>query len=409
MRMWLPRMSTGAAAEYGEFNPVIAAALTVVGIFSFISYLVFAALAPDVSGQDDGRANALSRSAVGFAALGEFLQANGIPVLVNRGLPAAEIAKASLAIITPSIGDTKEDILAVSAAEPKLIVLPKWIVAPDPQHSGWVSKIGIDSVQSVSHLLSALSAGSSIQRESNSGTVRLNSFTTGKIEQLQTISGGDWIGYALDARQQHAVVSRLTGTEIYALSDPDLLNTRGLKDIDTARTAIAIIQSIRANNGPVILDVTLNGYRHSPNFLRLLLEPPFLGATLCALIAALLIGANAAVRFGAPARAERVFAFGKSALIDNSSALIAMDHREARMIRRYAVVVRREVARAIGVATGEDDEKLNTTLDQLRPKQASGPALSEIFAEAGKARTVSDAMSVARKLHRWRGEMIHGA
>src|SRR5262249_23228178 len=146
---------------------------------------------------------------------------------------------------------------------------------------------------------SALNRARGTASPSLHNTADNKTLTIGRLDSLQTISGPNWLGYITD-EEGRIVVGRLMGTQVYVLSDPDLLNNKGLHDLATARAADDIIRSLRRGNGPAIFDVTLAGYRNSPNFLRLPFEPPLLGATLCALLAALLIGAHAAMRFGRP-------------------------------------------------------------------------------------------------------------
>ncbi len=376
------------------FSPLVALAMVGVGALSLLFYLVFAAYAPDLSGDYDGRANALSRSAVGFAALSAFLRDQDIPVLMSRGLGEQEMAKASLIILTPGVENSGKETLAVTTKEPKLVILPKWRAAPDPLHPGWVQNAGLLPPTAITtRLLESLSKSSRLAAAQGSAPARLhNSFdgselTTGAIQSWQTISGSDWTGYVL--------------------SDPDLMNTHGLKDIATARAAAVIVRSLRRGQGPVIFDLTLSGYRRSPNLLRLVFEPPLLGATLCALFAALLMGIHAATRFGAPLASGRVFALGKQALADNSAALIAMTRREHRIAPRYAAAIRRRVARIVGAPADARDDDLNATLDEMRRPSESAQPLAELMAEASRAADESDAVRVARKLHRWRREMIH--
>src|SRR5262249_25116569 len=149
---------------------------------------------------------------------------------------------------------------------------------------------------------------------------------------------------------RRSVLAQLNGTQTYVLADPDLMNTHGLHDLATARAANDIIQSLRRGLSPVIFDVTLAGYRSAPNLLRPAFQPPLVGATLCAFLAALLMAVHAATRFGEPLEGGRVFALGKQALADNSAALIAMAKREHHIVVRYAAAVRSRVARAIGAS-----------------------------------------------------------
>jgi len=395
------------------FSPLVALAMVSVGALSLLFYLVFAAYAPDLSGDYDSRGNALSRSAVGFAALSTFLRDQDIPVLMSRGLGEEEMAKASLIILTPGVENSGKETLEVTSREPKLIILPKWLALSDPLHPGWVQNGGLLPPAAIAmRLLDSLSKSSRLAAAQGSAPERLHNgfdgseLATGAIQSWQTISGSDWTGYITDA-QNRSVVARLTGTRVYVLSDPDLMNTHGLKDVATARAAAAIVQSLRMGQGPVIFDLTLSGYRRSPNLLRLVFEPPLLGATLCALFAALLMGIHAATRFGAPLASGRVLALGKQALADNSAALIAMTRREHRIAPRYAAAIRRRVARIVGAPADARDEDLNAALEEMRRRNEAAQPLADLMAEASRAADESDAVRVARKLHRWRREMIH--
>src|SRR6185503_13600857 len=133
------------SASSPVFSPVVAFALVAVGALSLLFYLVFSAYAPDYSGEGDTRTNAVSRSAVGFAGLASFLRLQGIPVLLSRGLDEEEFEKTSLVILTPGPEATIEEILAVTYLEPALIILPKWLAAPDPLQPGWVRNAGLIS------------------------------------------------------------------------------------------------------------------------------------------------------------------------------------------------------------------------------------------------------------------------
>jgi len=395
------------------FSPIVAFAMVGVGALSLLFYLLFSASAPDYSGEGDTRANAVSRSAVGFAGLAELLRLQGIPVLLSRGLDEAEFEKTSLVVLTPGMNNTATEIRDVTNVEPALIILPKWLASPDPLRSGWVRNVGLISEDRIGErLLGSDDGPATIRQATGTNPVTLNMGFDGTamrpapIESLQTISGAAWTGYVAD-EQGRTVLARMEGTETYVLSDPDLMNTHGLKDLATARVAMAVIQSIRSGNGPVVFDLTLAGYRRSPNPLRLAFEPPLLGATLCALLAALLMGVHAAVRFGAPVKSGRSLALGKQALADNSAALIAMAGREYRIASRYALAIRRRVARIVGVPTDTRDEELNALLDRLRRRNDTAQPIASILTEAERAEDANDALRVARKLYRWRRDMIH--
>jgi len=56
---------------------------------------------------------------------------------------------------------------------------------------------------------------------------------------------------------------------------------------------------------------------------------------------------------------------------------------------------------------GAKDSALNELLDRQRPKDSTADRLTDMFSEARRAEDASDALRVARKLYRWRREMLH--
>jgi hypothetical protein len=190
----------------------------------------------------------------------------------------------------------------------------------------------------------------------------------------------------------------------YILADPDLISNQALKSVQGASLAVEIVAAVRPASGGVVFDTTLNGIARSRSLLKLAFEPPFLAATLCALAAALMMGAHAAVRFGAARREARALALGKSALADNQAALIRMARREHRMAEAYAHQTRDAVARAIGAAKGLSGEALNTWLDKVGARR-SQQRIGALFLEAAAARDPAALMAVARRLAEWRQDM----
>jgi hypothetical protein len=400
------------AAGQSVFSPIVALAMVAVGALSLLFFTVFSAYAPEYSGEGDGRANALSRSAIGFAGLAAFLREQGIPVLISRGLSPEEYEQASLVVLTPGLNNTAAELAAVTDHEPMLIILPKWLAEPDPLTRGWVRNAGLYRADGIAERLLRAEAPSATvsQAIGVAPAVLRNGFAAtdsdvGRIESLQTISATEWNGYVSDQRGR-TILALLEGSATYILSEPDLMNTHGLKDLRVARFAAALIDNMREGSGPVIFDVTLSGYRRSPSLLRLAFEPPLLGATLCALLAALMMGVHAAIRFGAPLEGGRALALGKKALADNSAALIAMVGREHRIAPRYAAAIRRRVARVVGLPADAEDDALDRLMRQ-RARNASSQTVTELVAEAKNAKDAADTLRIARRLYRWRREMLN--
>ncbi len=192
---------------------------------------------------------------------------------------------------------------------------------------------------------------------------------------------------------------------IYVLADPDLLDNHGLKSLDTARAAVSILDNVRGSDGPVVMDVTLHGLSRGRSILKLAFEPPFLGLTLALLGAAALMGWHAYARFGPNPPRQRAIAFGKTALVDNSSALIRVAHREPRMAPGYVNLVRALVAHLTGAPRDLDRADLDALLDRIGQAKGAQDKISTLAEEAEGLKDKRSLMRVAAKLHRWRTEM----
>jgi hypothetical protein len=166
-----------------------------------------------------------------------------------------------------------------------------------------------------------------------------------------------------------------------------------------------LILDLRRNDGPIRFDLTLNGFRKSPEVLRAVFSPPFLGATLCAILAAAFIAFHAFSRFGPVARPDRVFAFGKRALADNTAAVIRLMRREPQMARRYAQATLRMVAERTGVARERMAEP--GWLAMLEKRNGTQLPFAELDAEAARVRDTNALIKVAEKLYRWRRGILH--
>lgn len=398
-------------ADDSAFGARTVIALLVAGVFAFSALMVLSAYAPDLRGGSDGGGHALSKSAVGYAGVVRLLKAVGEPVVVSRD-PKAQTGSTSLLVLTP---DPSVDKTALNAIVdhgrhlgPILIVMPKWQAMPDRSNPGWVVKIGPTPVEAVAKVLDQSFTGVKMVRETGAAPVQLNGaaggpMVTGPIDQLQAFVDDPDI-FVRDAHG-NGVMTRAHGETIYMLSDPDLLNTQGIKDLATARAGVALINSLRQGDGPIVFDTTLNGLARSRNLLKLAFEPPFLGATLCLAAAALLMALAALTRFGSPRRAGRAIALGKLALADNSAGLIRLARREPKMAPRYLDLTRASVAKALGAGRLNEAE-LNTLLDRQAERAGVKLRLADLTIEADAVKDRAGLMRLARNLYQWRTEMI---
>lgn len=190
---------------------------------------------------------------------------------------------------------------------------------------------------------------------------------------------------------------------LFVLADPDLIDNHGLANRDNARFALSLIRKLRRGNGPVRFDITLNGFARQPSLLRALFVPPFLGATIAALIAALLMAVHAWARFGATTASAPVFARGRKALAANSADLVRMMHREGAMAPRYLMSARALALEGLGRPHPGQADMLLSALEQK-----GGPRYGELMQEALAARGGGDLLALARKAYAWRRRITGG-
>ncbi len=385
------------------FSGRVVLVMLAVGVAAFAGLLALSAYAPDLHDGLDGQGHALSRSAIGFAGIVRLLEDAGEPAMVARG-PTPLGGAQGMIVVTPPPGATPNDLTRLKPNRRMLIVLPKWLTTPDPRHLGWVHKAGLLPAEQVGSMLQRTMTLNRRQRASRpvleGPLVGASPYALGTIDQFQTLDPGQDKVLIADETGR-AVLVRLNETTL-VLSDPDILNNQGLASLETTEAARAILDDCRGGQGPLIFDVTMNGFKRSRSLLRLALEPPFLGATLCALAAALLMGAHAAVRFGAPKPDPAAMALGKAGLVENAAVLIELAKREPAMASRYVDVVRRAAARAMGLPAGTATDRIDRALDAATPPERA--PFSFLAAEALTVRTRTDLLDLARRLHRRRLE-----
>jgi hypothetical protein len=399
-----------AATDKATFSARTVLALVLVGLLSFSGLAVLSAYAPDLRAGSDKGAHALSSSAVGYRGMVILMKAMGVEVDVLRRQALAADRARGLVVLTPDPRrPPPEGAVGAAPRAVTLIVLPKWETTQDPVRPGRVRKAGVIGAAGPVDRMLENKAGSTIvvaRKGSSRAVLRAAAdgrmagavLALGEIDRLQTVRGPGWAPVLTD-ETGGMVLARARGrADVYLLAEPDLLNNQGIAQLANARAGAAVINALR-DDRPVLMDVTLNGLTRGQSIGRLMLEPPWIAATLCAVAAAVLMGLHALARFGQPLAGRRAFALGKAALVDNSAGLIRMARRETEMGAFYVALTKALIARAAGTERADD-----TWLGELaRLRGAAGPA--EIIAALEQARTREELTAAARRLYDWRLEM----
>jgi hypothetical protein len=409
-----PTSAGATSAAKPAFSPRTILALVAVGLVSFAGLAVLAAYAPELRGAADPGPHALSSSAVGFRGATVMMQAEGVPMVVSRAPPRGRPGGDTLTVLTPGFSVMAQDLQPFGRYSSLLIVLPKWLATPQPLHPGFVQKYGIGELSaSASDLLAAYSPSTELRYRLGvtkpvlRGTGELFGTGTylplGPIDRLYTLSGPGWEPMLVDEQGRAVLARSKKFPGVVVLSDPDLLNNQGLANLDTARAGMAILNTLRGENG-VRFDVTLSGFTRGQGVGRLMLEPPWLAATLCGVAAALLLGLHGLARFGPTLGRGRAIALGAGALVDNSAGLVRMAWREAELAPAYAALTKTLVGKVAGGgarAAGPDTEAWLAELS--RRAGAAEPAV--LTAQAQRAQTREDLLAVGRGLYHWRLEI----
>ena len=399
-----------AAAQ--PFNPRLVVGLIIAGLIGFAALILLIAYGGGLNGSgDSARANALSRSAIGYQALYR-LASDFRTTRLARDDSAFEAE--SLLVVTPGPqgdGDALARLIDERGGRPTLVILPKWMVLPDPGRRGWVRAIrpgmepgALDRLGKALRI-EVLKAA----RGRAHGRELLDGIEAPLPRSPQVVSGPD-VEPLIVTEGGGALLARLRGRQVFVAADPDLFNNHGLRNPARARAALAILDGLNETGTDRIdFDLTLSGpdaaQRTSrPNMLRVALEPPFLAMTLALLAAALFAGLHGAFRFGPVRPPARALPFGKAALVENSAGLIRRAGREPRLGAAYAGVLRHAAARAARAPQWLGDDRLDAYLDRLT--QPGSETFSTLAARLADARDRAGLVAAARALFQWKKEAI---
>jgi hypothetical protein len=393
-------------SEPSPFRPTLVIGLVTAGLISFAAFIVLLGWGGD-GGLNSGRATARSAAAIGFKGLVD-LADNFFATEVVRDEEALDTY--DLLVVPLDANATPENVeqlLRRRSGQATLLILPKWVVVPDPERRGWVRSLGPGAGFGAGQLLGE---DYEVAQISSAQAAALDSFDL--LEDIrvtlprfpQTIEG-ESLSMLVGVPGSGAMVAQLGDQPHYVVADPDLLNNHGLSNPDTASAAIEILARLMPDpDGTIHFDTTLGGAGGGRNMLRSMFEPPFLAMTLALVVAALLAGIHGAARFGPARRAQRAIPFGKAALVENSAGLVRLARREVRLGGGYADVIRDDAGRASAAPANLQGEALEAYLDRF--SKAGEPQFSALAHEVRNAQDRGQLIAAARALFRWKKDMI---
>ena len=437
------------------FDPKVVLGLLVVGAGAFL--LVLYALGQGWTGEASraGTGHAASNALPGYSGLTELLRLQGYDVELARN-PADLLDAPALILTPPPAMDAEElrEILNERAARysgPTIVILPKWnSYAPGQQdevemEDDWVVLTDAGAPSWWEPLLRdkggelRLGSGEGWKGFGQVGTLpdteevqTLTGDVAGRITPLVTGNdghilvgemtwqdeGASFTGFIADPAEENAFSQDPSYTEEYDyyvegsydeaepagqtvifVFEPDLMNNYGMADRDRARLATRIVgEASGGADVALTMDLTLNGLGRAENLLTLAFRPPFLAATLCLLLAGLVVAWRAFLRFGAPVAVAAAVVPGKEELVRNGARLLQRTKRRHLLKAPYRALMERRLAGRLGLPAVTAEER-PALIDEALAGRGHGEAAYTSLADAlSRATTSKDLVAAARGL-----------
>lgn len=370
--------------------------IVVIGFLAFVAMLYFMSVGDTGGSEDNGEAHAAANGLTGYSGLARLLDAEGFDVVLSREESGLETA--GLLVITPSDFADAEELTRLlqrrAYAGPTLVIVPKWMTSGFPPNlpeeqadkikEGWVQLNGAQTPDWLGELEQPFTVAAKV--EINRGTApqwageAAGLGGTGRLPQpliagaressgkqvLVSDSKGRALAVTFDNQDEFG--SRRNTQPVTIIIEPDLVNNMGLADGARAALALRLIEQSGVGEGDVTFDLTLNGLGGTVNLLTLAFRPPFLAATLCLLLAMLIVGWRAFRRFGPPIASGPDIAFGKSQLVTNGAGLILRARRLRLLADPYAHLSARRLANLLGLAKS-DPEAIDAAIQRRLPQE----------------------------------------
>lgn len=368
-------------------------AVIAVGFAAFLAMLYFIGAGDTGDFPESGAAHASSNGLNGYSGFIALLEAEGYDVERSRGRSGLETS--DLLILTPPPFTDPQELATVLNNRqyfgPTMVILPKWTTfrpqsvpeeVQDEVREDWVRLAGANALEwteqlpapfTFTHVREELDDDqvANFQGLGRSGVLPTKTVLYAEQDSSHEAVMRDGAGHILAFN-----VVGDPGTDYYDnahwvmfVVEPDLVNNYGLADGDRAAAALALVREVGYNDMDAItVDMTFNGYGNSTNLLTLAFQPPFLAATLCLLLAMVIVGWRAFHRFGPAAARKQDIPFGKRRLVANGAGLIVRAKRLGLLAEPYIHLMERRVGRMLGL-TKPDPDSIDAALARRLPDE----------------------------------------
>lgn len=405
-----------SSADSAAFNRGTVLAMVLFGFAAFIALLYFLGSGSNQRPENDRGAHALANGLNGYAGLAELLRLDGYEIELSRSVE--NLSTPELLVLTPPDQLDPEELSAILSNReyigPTLVILPKWSAFGLPPNlsdeqqarvqEDWVQIDAARTPDWARELDAPFAVDAQIEVD-ESGREWMGSGFSGTLPDTR-IAGATVAEEASELVRDgegRALAYEITapgGEPVTFIIEPDLVNNYGLSDPNRAALALNILEYAGyGRDYRVTFDLTLNGMGGKLNLLTLAFQPPFLAATLCLMIALLVVGWRAFCRFGSPAATRPDFAYGKSQLVINGAGLILRARRFRLLAEPFALLSARRIAARLGLRD-HDPQSIDAALASKTPE---GTRFSDRRAALIEATSPSEILRAANALREFEG------
>ncbi len=356
-----------------------------------------------------------SRSAIGYAGIADVMRRLGSRVVKSRNDSVGKLDPGGVLVVAePAQSTPAQQLGSLLSAHTVLLVLPKWAGAPSLTRAGWIDNVRLLSDSVPAGVMRDLVPGVQIVRDpplrpwsrNDLGIVPVIVDTPQLIKsnRLRPVVGSDsgmLIGELRSGRRR-----------IWILSDPDVMDNRGIADPDNAAFSVAMIDALRSADGNVVFDEVVHGLLEQPgSAFRILFEFPFVMATIQGAIAIALLLWATVPRFGAPQSPPPPLRSGKGSLIVSTAKLFDRLRHSGIIVQRYVRATILEVARQLHAPAGLSEADLVEWLRRSAQRRAVDIDCGVVLRKANDiadGRAVDSPAALAGDIFRWKREIVDG-
>ena len=420
------------------------------GVAVAFAVTLFALVFVQPEEKTSARADPYSVSALGYAALVEWLDAQ-VPTLVSRSYSVERASpERPLLILEPPPGSqpglTGMLEQALEQGIPTVLVLPKWQGTPRAKRPEWVETVELwppgvpeDTLETALDAVGAVvGEGTDPDQDPDqeaSPTVRVRrgeGSADGEPEtpperwvwnlpgepvapalpepQLMEAEDG-LLDPLLRTADGRILVARFRDVPLILVSDPDFLNTGGLSRGDNARVAHGLLLH-ELTPEAFVVDASLHGYVPTESIWRALLEPPLVYLFLQGLLLAALGAWVGSGRLGRPERLPPRVPPGKTTLIDHGARILTRGRHRKHTLERYLRLTVQRTAQRLGARPQDSLRGQVTALAKLGRRRGIATDVEDLARRVARLPSrgtgKSRELETAHALWTWRKEMTDG-